>query len=358
MRRLCSAYGCVVLLCAALSQGCQTRQEDRVTAASQSPPDDNSPSTATTRQFKPYFDGRWIGAGIAYGPHRDGQRPGGESPTREELREDLQLMRQHWQLFRMYSSRGPAETTLEIIRADGLDLKMVLGAWIAPEARYADDGRVLETHAEAAAANRAEIEAAIRLANAYPDVVAAVSVGNETQVFWSAHRVHPETLRRHIREVRSATTCPVTTADDFLFWSDPESRSLAREVDFIMVHIHPMWRGKALNEALSFTRDKLAELAAVHPDRELVIGETGWATRKHSEGEQATLIRGTPGEPQQKRFYDEFVAWTTRERISSFFFEAFDEKWKGGPHPDEVEKHWGLYNSDRTPKLALREARG
>ncbi len=42
-----------------------------------------------------------------------------------------------------------------------------------------------------------------------------------------------------------------------------------------------------------------------------------------------------------------------RERITSTWFEAFDERWKGGPHPDEVEKHWGLFRSDRTPKQAV-----
>ena len=45
-----------------------------------------------------------------------------------------------------------------------------------------------------------------------------------------------------------------------------------------------------------------------------------------------------------------------RERIVSTWFEAFDENWKGGPHPDEVEKHWGLFRADRTPKQAARPA--
>ena len=36
-------------------------------------------------------------------------------------------------------------------------------------------------------------------------------------------------------------------------------------------------------------------------------------------------------------------------------FEAFDEKWKGGEHPNEVEKHWGLIKSDRTPKHNLQK---
>jgi len=33
-----------------------------------------------------------------------------------------------------------------------------------------------------------------------------------------------------------------------------------------------------------------------------------------------------------------------------FFFEAFDEPWKGSKDPDEPEKHWGIYYENRTPK--------
>ncbi|HET8732729.1 MAG TPA: hypothetical protein VFM45_03040, partial [Anaeromyxobacteraceae bacterium] len=32
------------------------------------------------------LDGRWIGNGISYGPHRDGQWPGGPAPTEAQLR--------------------------------------------------------------------------------------------------------------------------------------------------------------------------------------------------------------------------------------------------------------------------------
>ena len=36
-----------------------------------------------------------------------------------------------------------------------------------------------------------------------------------------------------------------------------------------------------------------------------------------------------------------------------FLFEAFDEPWKGDPgNPAGAEKHWGLWNVDRTPKPA------
>ena len=39
-----------------------------------------------------------------------------------------------------------------------------------------------------------------------------------------------------------------------------------------------------------------------------------------------------------------------------FFFEAFDEPWKGDPNfPLGAEKHWGLFKVDRTPKQVVLE---
>jgi exo-beta-1,3-glucanase (GH17 family) len=205
--------------------------------------------------------------------------------------------------------------------------------------------------------NRGEIEAAVRLAAAYPGIVLAVCVGNETQVSWSSHRIPPELLIGYLREMRARTRVPVATADDFAYWKEPGSRAVASETDFIVAHLHPLWNGQPLEEALDWTRRRLGEVQAVHPGETVVIGETGWATRKHDEGEQATLIRGRPGEPEQKAYYDAFTAWAGRRRIVTFFFEAFDENWKGGPHPDDVEKHWGLFRSDRSPKEAMADGR-
>ena len=308
-----------------------------------------------TRIFKPFIGDRWIGNAICYSPYRDGQSPdGGPWPTREELREDLHIMARHWNLIRMYGSRGPAETVLELIREDKLPIKMLLGAWIHMEERFGADGAVVERFPDTVGANEGEVKTAIRLANQYPDIVLAVSVGNETQVSWSAHRLPAELLISYIREARAGVKVPVTTADDFTYWDKPESKLVADEIDFIVMHAHPVWCGMPLEKGLPFTREQREVIMRLHPNREVVIGETGWATRKHNEGEQARLIVGALGEDEQQQFYDEFLGWTTANHVTNFVFEAFDENWKGGPHPDEVEKHWGLYNADRTPKKVLR----
>jgi exo-beta-1,3-glucanase (GH17 family) len=293
------------------------------------------------RPLDPYRDGRWIGQGISYGPHRDGQRPGGPSPSRAQMREDLELLRGRWSLLRIYSADPVAEDLLALVREERLPFQILLGAWIAPDAPEA---------------NRKQVETAVRLARAYPDVVLALCIGNETQVSWSDHKVPADLLVGSLREARRGTTLPVATADDFSFWLEPRSDAVAREVDFIVLHAYAMWNGQPLDRALDFTKAKYAEVVRRHPGVPVLLGEAGWATAKHTEGEQATLIQGRPGEAEQRIFHDQFAAWVERDRIVSTWFEAFDENWKGGPHPDEVEKHWGLFRADRTPKQAVRPA--
>jgi exo-beta-1,3-glucanase (GH17 family) len=42
--------------------------------------------------------------------------------------------------------------------------------------------------------------------------------------------------------------------------------------------------------------------------------------------------------------------------ITTFFFEAFDEDWKGDANdPLGAEKHWGLFTVERKAKLAMQK---
>ena len=290
------------------------------------------------REFQAVSGDRWIGNAISYGPHRDGQKPGDTEPSAAEIREDLELMLPHWNLLRIYGSTGFAETLMKVIRDDGLDMKVVLGVWIAPN----------DTEA-----NGREVDTAIRLAGAFPEIVIAISVGNETQINWSDHRTPFDTLLVNVRRVRAGVSIPVTVADDFNYWNKPESLTMSAEIDFIMMHAHPMWNGLQLEDALDWLREQVAAVQEWHPDRAVILGETGWATSVHDQGEQAELIKGNPGEAEQKIFHDAVRSWGEDENQVVFFFEAFDENWKGGDHPDEVEKHWGLFRADRSGKQAV-----
>jgi exo-beta-1,3-glucanase (GH17 family) len=273
---------------------------------------------------------------VCYGPHRDGQRPGGSGPSTAQLHEDLGLMASRWRLVRTYGAADLGRELLAAIRAGGFDLKVLLGVWISPDE----------------ATNRREAEAAIALAREYPDLVAAVCVGNETQVSWSPNPLPLATLLAWVREVRASVAQPVTAADDYQYWLQPDSALLAREVDFITMHAHPLWNGRQLDEAVPWLAAQVEAVRAAHPDRPVVIGETGWATSVADHGEQATLIKGAAGEAEQAAFYAALREWVVAQGVTTFVFEAFDENWKGGDDPAEVEKHWGLYRADRTPKPA------
>lgn len=241
----------------------------------------STPVASARRPLVLDVDGQWLGNGICYGPHRDGQRPGGADPTTAQLREDLALLAPRWRLLRLYSADDLADRLLALIRSEQPGVRVLLGAWIAGDA----------------AADQRQVDAAIALANAYPDIVVAVVVGNETQVSWSDHKVDPAVLIDRVREVRRQTKVPVATADDFGFWLGPDSDRLAAELDLIVLHVHPMWNGQPLAQAVAFTRDRRADVIARHPGLPIFLGETGWATSVAGTGEQAKLIKGEAATP-------------------------------------------------------------
>jgi exo-beta-1,3-glucanase (GH17 family) len=255
-------------------------------------------------------------------------------------------------MIRLYGSGPVARNIVEVIQEDGLDLTVMLGAWITSEESFDEDGNLIGEIEQGIQENKEQVAGVIELATEFPEIVTAINIGNETQIWWSDHRIATERLVAYIREVREATTQPITTADDFAYWELPESATLADELDFIVTHIYAMWHGQQLDDAMTFTQDKLYAVTSAHPGKPIVIGELGWATRVHTEGLQAELIKGEAGEAQQLQFVQRLLPWVEEQGVPIFYFSAFDENWKGGPHPAEVEKHWGIYRADRTPKPA------
>lgn len=299
------------------------------------------------RDFQPSIDGRGLKNAVAYGCYREGQAPWGPGPSDAEIREDLAIIVKHWSLIRLYNADDDTERILSAIADEPFDLRVMLGVWLENET----DKPEIRGH------NIDNVLRGIELANRYPDIVVAVNVGNETQVDWSAHRMAQADLIRYIRAVRDHVPQPITTADDYNFWNKPNSREVAREVDFIVTHAHPLWNGKTLTEAIPWLEKTLATLSRMHPDHRLVLGETGWATRYNADkvgsGQQGTLIRGDVSEAAQGRFLIALDDWIARQSGIVFLFEAFDESWKGGAcqtGPEEVEKNWGVFYEDRTPK--------
>ena len=297
--------------------------------------------------------------GICYSGFRHGQHPdrgaGTVNPTDQQILEDLQLLsrNKNFGLIRLYDSDENSSDVLRVIKKNHLHLKVLLGAWLDAEVSNPNCPWHKEPYPQSVLdankiKNQKQIEKAIRLANEYPKIVAAVAVGNEALVDWNDHMVPVESVITYVRKVKAAIKQPVTVCDNFAFWVK-NGTALAKELDFISVHSYPAYEGKRIDEALPVTIGDIQEVRNALPDSRIVITEAGWAT-------VATEFGNRASEENQKRYFDELYEWTAKENITTFFFEAFDEDWKGNnndPNPNGAEKHWGIFTLDRKPKLAM-----
>ena len=196
--------------------------------------------------------------------------------------------------------------------------------------------------------NGAELQRGIALAKEFSDIIVAVNVGNEALVSWNDHMVPLPKVIEYVKEVKAAIAQPVTVADNYEWWIQ-DGAPLAAVVDFIGVHTYPVWEDKTIDEGLSYTIQNMEDVRAALPGKPLAILEAGWATTASEFSEHAN-------EENQARYYDELEQWATDKNVTVFFFEAFDEPWKGDPDNSlGAEKHWGLFFADRTPKLRFRE---
>ena len=296
---------------------------------------------------------------VAYSGFRQGQHPdrgaGAVNPSDDEILEDLEILVTHgFRLIRMYDSGENTRATLELIRKHDLPIKVLLGIWLDAEfsnhegCPWLDEPIPEEKLAANTLKNAAEVQRGIELANQFADIVVAVNVGNEALVEWNDHMVPLDQVIAYVRQVKAAIQQLITVADNFLWWIR-DGALLAAEVDFLGVHTYAQWEGKTIEEALAFTIENIEGVREALPDKPIVILEAGWATVASEFGDRAS-------EDNQTRYYKELQQWASDTNTTVFFFEAFDEPWKGdSDNPLGAEKHWGLFNVDRTPKQVLKK---
>ena len=294
---------------------------------------------------------------VAYSGFREGQHPdrgaGANNPSDAEILEDLQiLLANDLRLIRMYDTDENTLRTLQLIREHGLPVKVLLGIWLRAEISNHEgcpwlDEPIPQQRLDAnVLRNAAEVQRGIELASEFDDIVVAVNVGNEALVDWNDHMVSLDSVIEYVRLVKASVEQPVTVADNYEWWIR-DGAPLAAEVDFIGVHTYPVWENKAIDEALDYTIDNIRRVRTALPDKPIAILEAGWATSATEFGERAN-------EAGQARYFEEMSAWSEATNTTVFFFEAFDEPWKGDENdPLGAEKHWGLFFVDRTPKQVL-----
>lgn len=296
------------------------------------------------------------GRAICYSGFREGQHPGGIVPSYDEIREDLVLLHDHWQYLRLYDCDEHARIVLEVIRKEQMNFQVMLGAYIIaeknnPSCPWGGGNHFSEKELETNRAyNYNRVKQLIEMANSYPDIVCALSAGNEACVDWTDHLVPVESVLEYVRIIKSKTHIPVTFCENYVPWLD-KLEPLARAVDLISIHTYPVWEYKTVFKAMDYTKQNYYSVADKYPDKPIVITEAGWTTQSNGRGIPAHHVN----EHTQKSYCKELLEWADKEKIITFVFEAFDEPWKGSPDPMEPEKHWGLYKVNRTPKLILQD---
>jgi len=322
----------------------------------------------TQRQLSPEMASR---NAVNYAPYRTSQVESdrtNEAITEAMIKQDLDLMvAGNFRLIRLFdSSDKVAKQTLKVVRDHKLDIKVMLGVWIAS----GND-----------AFNQAEIARGVALAKQYSDIVVAVSVGNETMVSWQFYNPVPvDQMAAYIKSVRSQVTQPVTTDDNWAFFAqasgkEKNPRAVLDVIDFVAMHTYPLaetihppatwdWqqfsvaagplRATAMMDAaIAAARAQHASVRA-HLDAlgfskmPIVIGETGWKAQTSSgENNRAHPVN-------QKMYFERLQTWTDEVRAgksgptSIFYFSSFDEEWKG---QDDM---WGLFNKDREARYVVQ----
>lgn len=334
--------------------------------------------------------------GICYGGYRSNTRD--LQPSVIQIKEDLKIMSAMGiKILRTYNTkldeiRNLLQAITELHAEDSnFEMYVMLGAWIDCENAWTNLPPNHEIESEKA--NADEIKRAVELANAYPDIVKIISVGNEAMVKWAtSYYVQPAVILKwvnYLQQLKIDKQLPenlwITSSDNFASWGGADSsyyiedlKKLYNAVDYVSMHTYPMhdshydpafWGLKAsenklskeeqidslmlraLNRAKSQYQSVHNYMKSIGVNKPIHIGETGWASS--SDGIYGNEGSKACDEYKSAKYYDLMRAWTNKEKITCFYFEAFDEHWKDAQNPKGSENHFGLFTIDGKAKYTL-----
>jgi exo-beta-1,3-glucanase (GH17 family) len=332
---------------------------------------------------------------ISYGGYRQKSRD--IQPTINQLKEDMKILAAMGiKILRTYNVQlQQAPNLLKAItelkeKDPSFEMYVMLGAWIDCKNAWTDQ---IPNHEMESEANAAEIDRAVTLAQKYPDIVKVIAVGNEAMVHWAtSYFVQPKVILKwvnHLQDLKNTGTLSkdlwITSSDDFSSWGGGDSvyhnedlENLIKAVDYISMHTYPMHNSHynpgfwivpenefnlsekekidaAMQRALQFAKNQYDSVSnyvnSLGIKKPIHIGETGWATV--SNGHYGA--KGSKAADQYKsgEYYKLLRAWTNKEKISCFYFEAFDEQWKDSLNEKGSENHFGLINLKGEAKYAI-----
>lgn len=244
------------------------------------------------------------------------------------IESDLKALLPFTHCIRTYSSYGVQGKVLPI--AAKLGLKVLLGVWIGDNEKR----------------NKVEIDAALGVAEQYPEAVRAIVVGNEVML---RREMSGERLAGIIKSVKARTSLPVTYADIYEFWR--RNPAIAEAVDMALVHVLPYWDDPtpvSIDDVQVQVRKVVDQMRASFPNKDIEIGEIGWPSAGRTRG------YAVPNPVNQARFMREFTAQAGALGMRYNLIEAIDQPWKRGPE-GTAGGYWGVLDQDRQLKFSLSE---
>ncbi len=318
------------------------------------------PTRDTLRPLSAEFTSR---KAVNYSPYRTATDNAGlasEVIPESNIKQDLDLLvAGGFGLIRLFDSTDKvAGQTLAVIRKYNMDIKVQLGIYL----QVGND-----------AFSQDELKRGVALARQYNDIILAVSVGNETQIYWTSNPIKADVMASALDTVRKQITQPITTDDNWAYFAGngADVRVLSL-IDFASIHTYPEidtqydlwdWRLKnlpAASRAAGMMDGAIATAKAQYAQARnyldshnlsampITIGETGWNAVDNS-----GLLKYRASPVNQKMYYDRLTAWAAEGKNGAgpkaiFYFEAFDEPWK------KSDNGWGLFNVKRQARYVIQ----
>lgn len=334
---------------------------------------------------------------MSYGGYRFNTRD--VQPTITDIKEDMKLLSAMGvKIIRTYNVHlDQASNILKAIKQlkkeeVSFEMYVMLGIWIDCENAFNWEGKG-PNHTAESLRNPIEVNTAVKLAQEYSDIIKILAVGNEAMVKWAtAYYVQPSVILKWVNHLQGLKKTGVlsndlwiTSSDNYAAWGGgstdyhiDELNQLIKAVDYISMHTYPMhdthynpefwgvleeeneWSGIKKIEA-AMLRSKsyaIAQYDSVYNymtslgvNKPIHIGETGWAS--FSDKLYGDLGSKATDQYKQALYYKHMREWTMNEKMSCFYFEAFDENWKDADNVNGSENHFGLFTIDGKAKYAL-----
>jgi len=295
-----------------------------------------------------------FGRGICYSGYRENQSPVTKVyPDYDEIYQDLKILEGQFEYLRMYDPYEHAQRVLKVIRDHNLKFKVMLG--VEPRGEITNPNcpwgglHSVEEIKLNKVNNFHQLDLLASLANEYSDIVLAVAVGNENTSEWHHNLMPAKKIAEHVVYLKKLVKVPVTFCEGAFAWNK-HCEAVAKVVDFISIHSYPLWNKVKLADAANATIKDYNETLNTYPGKQVIFTEFGWATSSTGQ-----MNSEDSNEKAQSVYLTKIEKWAKDNQVIMFLFEAFDEPWKGSNNPAEPEKHWGVYNLDRTPKLYYRK---